>query len=179
MSKLIESTLISADGVVNSPGDWAPPYFNDEFTQEAAELLHGCDAMLMGRGTYDDLARSWPGQTGIFADAINGIRKYVFSSTLETADWNNSVIVRGDIVKEVQKLKDESQGNLVMFGHGQLSRSLLANGLLDVLRLVVHPVIVGQPLRGFGENPKTPLRLISSHPRKSGVVVLTYETTTA
>ncbi|MEU4393796.1 dihydrofolate reductase family protein [Kribbella sp. NPDC023855] len=176
MSKIIESTLISADGVVDSPGDWALPYFNDEFAQEAADLLHGCDAMLLGRGTYDELSRRWPGQTGIFADAINGIRKYVFSSTLETAEWNNSVIVRGDVVKEVTKLKEESQKNLLMFGHGQLSHTLLASGLLDVLRLAVHPVIVGQRGGGFPGNSQTPMRLINTHPRKSGVVVLTYET---
>ncbi|WP_433019698.1 dihydrofolate reductase family protein [Kribbella sp. CA-294648] len=176
MSKIIESTLISADGVVDNPGDWALPYFNEEFAQEAADLLYGCDAMLLGRGTYDDLSWRWPGQTGVFADAINGIRKYVFSSTLETAEWNNSVVVRGDVVKEVTQLKEESQKNLVVFGHGRLSHTLLASGLLDVLRLAVHPVIVGQQAGGFSANTQTPLRLINTHPRKSGVVVLTYAT---
>lgn len=176
MTKIIESTLICADGVVNNPGDWALAYFNEEFAQEATELLLGCDAMLLGRGTYEDLSWRWPSQTGPFADAINGIRKYVFSSKLDRADWNNSVILRGDVVKEVTRLKEESEKNLVLFGHGQLSHTLLDNGLLDVLRFAVHPVVVGQQYGAFAENPKTPLKLISAHPRQSGVVVLTYET---
>lgn len=179
MTKIIESTLISADGVVNNPGAWAFPYFNEEFAQEATELLLGCDAMLLGRVTYEDLSRQWPSQTGPFADAINGIRKYVFTSKLDRADWNNTVILRGDVVKEVTRLKEESEKNLVLFGHGQLSRTLLAGGQLDVLRLAVHPVVVGHQYGGSTENPQTPLKLISAHPRKSGVVVLTYETDAA
>lgn len=173
MRTIIESTLISADGVVDDPGSWALPYFDDEFTDEAAALLQGADAMLLGRGTYEDLSWRWPGRTGPFADAVNGIRKYVFSSTLERADWNNAVIVRGDAVKEVTRLKEEGGNRLVLFGHGRLSQTLLQGGLLDMLRLAVHPVVVGG--RGsFTENPKTPLELLSSHARGNGVVVLTY-----
>ncbi|RRS01261.1 dihydrofolate reductase family protein [Glycomyces terrestris] len=179
MRTIIESTLISADGVVNDPGSWALPYFDEEFTEEAAALLGGADAMLLGRGTYDDLSWRWPGQTGPFADAVNGIRKYVFSSTLDQADWNNSVIVRGDVVKEVTRLKEEGGKDLVLFGHGRLSHTLLEHGLLDVLRLAVHPLLVGAPLGSFTENPRTPLELQSSHARGSGVVVLTYRTRAA
>jgi dihydrofolate reductase len=175
MTKLIESTLISADGVVDDPGDWALEYFNDEFTREATELLDGCDAMLLGRGTYDDLSWRWPGQTGPFADAINGIRKYVFSSTLATAEWNNTEILRGDVVKEVERLKDESAKNLVYFGHGRLSRTLMNAGLTDVLRMAVHPVVVGRPATAQPPVDQTKLNLLTAHPRQSGVVVLTYE----
>jgi dihydrofolate reductase len=176
MRTIIESTLISADGVVNDPGSWALPYFDEEFTDEATALLLGADAMLLGRGTYDDLSWRWPGQTGPFADAINGIRKYVFSSTLDQVDWNNAVIVRGDVVKEVTRLKEEGGKDLVLFGHGRLSHTLLENGLLNRLRLAVHPVVVGEPLGSFTANPKTPLRLLSSHARGNGVVVLNYRT---
>ncbi|MQM25866.1 dihydrofolate reductase family protein [Glycomyces albidus] len=179
MRTVIESTLISADGVVNDPGSWAMPYFNEEFTREATSLLLGADAMLMGRGTYEDLSWRWPGQTGPFADAINGIRKYVFTSTLDRVDWNNAVIVRGDVVKEVTRLKEEGGGDLVLFGHGRLSHTLLEHDLLDVLRLAVHPVVVGEPLGSFTENPKTPLQLLSSNTRSNGVVVLTYRTARA
>ncbi|KAB2350289.1 dihydrofolate reductase family protein [Actinomadura rudentiformis] len=174
MRKIIESTLISLDGVVNDPGSWALDYFNDEFLTEAFELLQGCDAMLMGRGTYEDLSWRWPGQKGDFADAINGIRKYVFSSKLQRTEWNNSVVVDGDVVAEVRKLKEESGGDLVVFGHGMLSHTLLEHGLLDRLRFAVHPIVVGQPLGPFVENPKTPLTLVSTHARRSGVVVLNY-----
>lgn len=79
MREIVESTLISIDGVVDDPGSWALDYFDDQFLEEAYEALKGCDAMLTGRGTYDDLSWRWPGQKGDFADAINGIRKYVFS----------------------------------------------------------------------------------------------------
>jgi dihydrofolate reductase len=174
MREIVESTLISLDGVVNDPGSWALDYFDEQFLQEAHELLKGCDAMLMGRGTYDDLSWRWPGQKGDFADAINGIRKYVFSSTLDRADWNNSVIVRGDVVDEVRALKEDGDGALVVFGHGQLSHTLLEHGLLDRLRFAVHPIIVGNALGPFRENPKTRLSLLDTHSRKSGVVVLNY-----
>jgi dihydrofolate reductase len=174
MRKVIESTLISMDGVVNDPGSWALDYFNDEFHQEAYELLQSCDAMLLGRGTYEDLSWRWPGQKGNFADAINGIRKYVFSSTLERADWNNSVIVRGDVVTEVARLKEEGDGDLILFGHGQLSHTLLEHRLLDKLRFAVHPIIVGDSLGTFHKNRRTPLTLVSTHARRSGVVVLNY-----
>jgi dihydrofolate reductase len=174
MREVVESTLISIDGVVNDPGSWALDYFDDQFLEEAYELLKGCDAMLMGRGTYDDLSWRWPGQKGDFADAINGIRKYVFSSTLAHAEWNNSVIVRGDVVEEVRALKDAGEGDLVVFGHGQLSHTLLAHGLLDRLRFAVHPVVVGNALGPVRENPKTPLSLVGTHSRRSGVVVLNY-----
>jgi hypothetical protein len=97
--------------------------------------MHKCDAMLIGRGIYEDLSWRWPGQTGDFADAINDIRKYVFSSTLEESDWHNSVIVRGDVVDEVTKLKEEDGKGLVLFGYGELGNTLLEHGLLDELRV--------------------------------------------
>jgi dihydrofolate reductase len=174
MREIVESTLISLDGVVDDPGSWALDYFDEQFLEEAYALLKGCDAMLMGRGTYDDLSWRWPGQEGDFADAINGIRKYVFSSTLDRADWNNSVIVRGDVVDEVRTLKTDGDGDLVVFGHGQLSHTLLEHGLLDRLRFAVHPVVVGNAPGPFRENPKTPLSLVGTHARRSGVVVLNY-----
>jgi dihydrofolate reductase len=169
MREIVESTLISLDGVVDDPGSWALDYFDEQFLEEAYALLKGCDAMLMGRGTYEDLSWRWPGQKGDFADAINGIRKYVFSSTLERADWNDSVIVRGDVVDEVRRLKEDGDGDLVVFGHGQLSHTLLEHGLLDRLRFAVHPVVVGNAL-----NSKTPVSLVGTHARRSGVVVLNY-----
>lgn len=176
MRTIIQSTLISADGVTNNPGEWALPYFNEEFHQEAAELMERCDAMLMGRGIYEDLSWRWPGQTGVFADAINNIRKYVFSSKLESVEWNNSEIVRGDVVSEVTKLKEEGDKDLVLFGHGQLGNTLLDAGLLDQLRFSVHPIIAGDAHGSFRHNPKTPLTLIDTHVRESGVVVMNYRT---
>jgi dihydrofolate reductase len=109
MRKIIESTLVSADGVVGSPPLWAMDYRDEEVTRDALERLSGSDAMLMGRGTYELFAATWPGQTDDFAQRVNTIRKYVFSSTLTGADWNNSTIVRGDVVAQVTRIKATSQ----------------------------------------------------------------------
>ena len=110
MRKIIESTLISADGVVGSPPLWAMGYRDKEVTRDALERLSGSDAMLMGRGTYELFATIWPDQTDDFAQRINGIRKYVFSSTLARADWSNSTIVRGDVLAEAKRLKSKMAG---------------------------------------------------------------------
>jgi dihydrofolate reductase len=96
--KIIESTLVSADGVIGDPPRWAMEYRDAEVTDEALERLASADAMLMGRGTYELFSAVWPGQSGEFADRMNSIRKYVFSATLDEATWNNSVILRGDAV---------------------------------------------------------------------------------
>ena len=121
MRKLIESTLVSADGVVGDPPRWAMEYRDAEVTGEALDRLAGTDAMLMGRGTYDLFSAIWPGQAGDFADRMNSIRKYVFSATLDTAGWNNSVILRGDAVAEVTRLKRQDGGELALYGHGRLA----------------------------------------------------------
>ncbi|MEJ3654937.1 dihydrofolate reductase family protein, partial [Actinomycetes bacterium KLBMP 9759] len=168
MRTVIQSTLISVDGVTNNPGEWALPYFDDEFHDEAAALMNRSDAMVMGRGIYEDLSWRWPSQTGVFADAINGIRKYVFSAQLEEAEWNNSVIVRADAVAEIARLKEEGGKDLVLFGHGKLGTALLEAGLIDELRFSVIPVVVGDSHGSFTHNPKTPLTLVGSHVRRSG-----------
>ena len=100
--------------------------------------------MLMGRSTYEYFADVMPGETGPYADAINAIRKYVFSSTLESAHWNNSTIIREDVVTAVTKLKEQDGRDLIMYGYGRLSRTLLENHLVDEIRFSVHPVLVEQ-----------------------------------
>src|SRR5215469_15791112 len=129
MRKIIESTLVSADGVVGSPPLWAMDYRDEEVTRDALERLSGSDAMLMGRGTYELFAATWPSQAGDFAQRMNGIRKYVFSSTLTNAGWSNSTIVRGDVLAEVKKIKEQDGRDLALFGHGRLAQTLLDNGL--------------------------------------------------
>jgi dihydrofolate reductase len=131
--------------------------------------------MLMGRRTYQALAAGWSAQTGEFADKINEIRKYVFSSTLESADWNNSTIVRGEVAAEVAKLKQQDGQDLVIYGHGPLGQTLLEHKLLDELRFSVHPVLVGRGTLLFRETEKTTLKLVAAKTLASGVVVLTYQ----
>ena len=176
MRKIIESTLVSADGVVGSPPLWAMDYRDEEVSRDALERLSGSDAMLMGRGTYELFAAAWPGQTDDFARRMNAIGKYVFSSTLASADWGNATIVRGDVLAEVTRIKEEDGVDLAVFGHGRLARTLLENGLTDELRLSIHPVLAGAGLPQFRNGGKTPLRLVSAKTFRTGVVVLSYQT---
>jgi len=150
-------------------------YRDEEVTRDALERLSGSDAMLMGRGTYELFAATWPGQTDEFAQRMNGIRKYVFSSTLAGADWSNSTIVRGDVLAEVTKIKEQDGRDLALFGHGRLAQTLLENGLIDELRLSVHPVLAGAGLPQFSNGRKTPLKLVSAKTFTTGVVVLSYQ----
>jgi dihydrofolate reductase len=175
MRKIIESTLMSADGVIGSPPLWAMDYRDEEVTRDALERLSGSDAMLMGRGSYELFAAAWPGQTDDFAQRMNGIRKYVFSSTLASADWSNSTIVRGDVLSEIARIKEQDGGDLALFGHGRLAQTLLENGLIDELRLSIHPVLAGVGLPQFSNGHKTPLKLVSAKTFTTGVVVLSYQ----
>jgi dihydrofolate reductase len=176
MRKIIESTLVSADGVVGSPPLWAMDYRDEEVTRDALERLSGSDAMLLGRGTYELFAATWPGQADEFARRINAIRKYVFFSTLTSADWSNSTIVRGDVLAEVTRIKEQDGRDLAVFGHGRLARTLLDSGLTDELRLAIHPVLAGAGLPQFSNDHKRPLTLVSAKTFTSGVIVLSYQT---
>jgi dihydrofolate reductase len=151
-------------------------YRDEEVTADALERLSGSDAMLMGRGTYELFAAIWPGQTDDFAQRMNTIRKYVFSSTLASAGWSNSTIVGGDVVDEVTKIKEQDGGDLALFGHGRLAQTLLENGLIDELRLAIHPVLAGAGLPQFSNGHKRPLKLVSAKSFTTGVVVLSYQT---
>ena len=178
MRKIIESVLMSVDGVVGSPAAWGVmEYRDDEVLQEALERISGCEAMLMGRGTYEAFAEVWPPQTSGLADRVNSIRKYVFSSTLEQAGWNNSTIIRGDVVAEVTKLKQQDGGDLVTYGHGRFGQTLLAHGLLDELQLSIHPLLVGSGMLLFREGETRRLKLVSAKTFGTGVVVLSYQPT--
>jgi dihydrofolate reductase len=168
MRKIINSAFVSLDGVSADPSSWAT--FDRDSGEEAAQALQAVDGMLMGRGTYEYFAAVMPEQTGPYADAINAIRKYVFSSTLKSAGWNNSTVIRDDVIAAVTKLKEEDGGDLMMYGYGQLSRTLVENHLVDEIRFSVHPVLVGQTL---------PLKLIATTPSPNGVVALTYEPTSS
>jgi len=173
--KIIESTLVSLDGVIENPNVWATEYFDSEAERHALELLLASDAMLMGRQTYEFFAAAFPHRTGDYGDTVNRIRKYVFSSTLKKADWSNSSIVNGDVVTEVGKLKSRSGKDLVIYGHGLLGQTLLKNDLLDELKFWIHPCFVGRGKLLFREGGKANLKLIAQQTLKTGVVVVTYQ----
>jgi dihydrofolate reductase len=175
MRKIIESTLMSLEGVFSDPHIWATEYFDHEAEQHALELLSRADAMLMGRRTYEFFAAAFPHQTGEYGNRINKIRKYVFSNTLKKADWSNSLVISGDVVAEAAKLKEQGDGDLVIYGHGMLGRTLLENDLLDELKIWIHPLFLGQGESLFQAGAKRKLRLVATKTLGKGVVVLSYQ----
>jgi dihydrofolate reductase len=176
MRKIIESTLVSLDGVIEDPHLWATDYFNDEAEKHALELLLASDAMLMGRRTYEFFAAAFPHRKGDYGDRINSIQKYVFSSTLQKADWSNSSIVNGDVPAEAAKLKQQTGKDLVIYGHGLLGQTLLKHHLLDELKLWIHPLFVGRGKLLFREGEQGKLNLLAEKTLATGVVVVTYGT---
>jgi len=175
MRKIIEYTLVSIDGVFEDPHLLGfMEYRDDAYMRDGLGLLHACDAMLMGRRTYEDFAKIWPGRTHPWADRLNAMPKYVFSSKLEKAEWNNSTILRGDVATEVLKLKQQEGGDLLVFGHGLLGETLLQQHLLDVLDLSIYPLVVGRGKLLFRKGESAKLRLAATK-SFSHIVKLTYE----
>lgn len=178
MRKLINSTYISLDGVVDRPHEW-PSVGNrggrgDEIQ---AELMFGSDALVMGRRTYEGFAPVWPTRSDPYSDHINAMSKYVVSSTLTDPAWNNTSVISGDPVAEIQRLKQTPGKDIVQYGFGQLSFTLLEHGLLDELRLWVHPLFVGnaQPDELLYRNTASAqLDLVDTTSLENGVVILRY-----
>ena len=175
MRKIVESTLVSLDGVIGDPHLWATDYFDSEAENFALELLSNSDAMLMGRQTYEFFAAAFPHNTGAYGERVNGIRKYVFSNTLKQAGWSNSSIVRGEAATAVAKLKSQAGKDLVIYGHGLFAQTLLRHHLLDELKLWIHPCLVGHGKLLFQEGEKTKLKLIAQKTLATGVSVATYQ----
>jgi len=149
-------------------------YFDETAQTDGLKRLLISEAMLLGRTTYEALARSWSNRTGGFADRINAIPKFVFSSTLARADWGNAVLVHGDVISETQRLKEEGERDLVIFGHGRLTKTLLTAGLVDEVRLLVMPVFAGHGELLFTEMRKRSLTLTQSTILPTGVGILVY-----
>jgi dihydrofolate reductase len=174
MRKIIESTLVSLDGVFESPHVWATEYFDHEAEKYALDLLLTSAAMLMGRKTYEFFAAAFPHQKDDYGHRINEMQKYVFSNSLNKADWSHSSIVAGDVATEAAKLKQQDGKGLVIYGHGLLARTLLEQGLLDELKLWIHPLFVARGERLFREGRKLKMNLVATKTFETGVVVLTY-----
>jgi dihydrofolate reductase len=175
MRKIIEYTLVSIDGVFSGPAlQRFLGYRDDAYLRDGLGQLLACDAMLMGRTTYEAFAKIWPGSAHPWAGRLNAMKKYVFSSTLERTDWNNSIIVRGDVETEVTKLKEQDGGDLLIYGHGLLAETLLSLGLLDVLDISVHPIVAGSGELLFREGQKVDMELTAIK-GFSKIVKLTYE----
>lgn len=175
MGEIIESTLASIDGVIEDPASWAGHYVDADFQQAAFERLLVSEAMVMGRHTYELLGGDWASQSGNFADRINGIPKYVVSTTLGNPTWKNSTIIRSDAVNEIRKLKEQTGTDLAIYGHGLLAQTLLEHGLLDEIQLSIFPLFVGHGKQMFREGQYAPLRLIDATTLRNGVVVMRYQ----
>jgi dihydrofolate reductase len=174
--KIIEYTLVSADGIFSDVRLFRLfEYRDDAYYRDGLGQLLACDALLLGRTTFESFAQLWPGRDHPWAERLNAMPKYVFSSKLERADWNNSTIVRGDVVAEVTKLKEQEGGNLLVYGHGLLGETLLKHRLVDVLDLSVHPVFLGGGKPFLREGQSASLRLIAAKTFAKGIVKLTYE----
>jgi dihydrofolate reductase len=184
MARIVVTEFVSLDGVMEAPGgeEFRHPGWSFEFdrgeegNQFKLDETMGTEALLLGRVTYEGFARAWPTREGEFADKFNSMPKYVVSSTLKDPDWTNTTVLDGDVVEEVTKLKDELDGDVVVHGSAQLAQTLVEHDLVDELRLMIFPVVLGTGKRLFGETTdKKPLRLVDSKVVGDGVMILTYE----
>jgi dihydrofolate reductase len=192
MRKVIVSTFLTLDGVMQAPGDpdedraggfdhggWQMPYFDEAAGAAIFEGMASSDGLLMGRKTYEIMAPYWPSQPSDdpAAAQMNNVAKYVVSTTLEEPlEWSNSKLINGDVETEVPKLKKQAGKDLQVIGSGELAHSLMQHGLVDEYRLMVHPVVLGSGKRLFKEGgTKIPLRLTDSKISGTGVLILTYQ----
>jgi dihydrofolate reductase len=182
MGKITISEFVSLDGIIQDPagdegfrlGGWVGEV--KEANKVKLDEALGTEALLLGRRSYEFFAARWPSRGGVFADRLNSLPKYVVSSTLEDPDWNNSTVLKGDVVNEVSKLKQELNGEIVVYASFQLLQTLLEHDLVDELRLMIYPVVLGAGERLFGEtSDKKPMRLVNSQTVGDGVAFLTYE----
>jgi dihydrofolate reductase len=179
MRRIINSTYISLDGVIENPQDWPSGRHEDDgaAVQIQTDLLLGCDAVLMGRRTYEGFAQAWPTRSDPFSDHINAMEKLVVSTTLTDPEWNNTTVIAEDVIDTIRARKEEPGKDIVQYGFGPVSRALVADGLLDELRLWVHPFFFGhggpQDLL-FREGPTTEVELVDATALASGIVILTY-----
>jgi dihydrofolate reductase len=185
MGKLVISENVSLDGVVQDPagdegfrlGGWVGLIKDrPEASKLALDEALGAEALLLGRRSYEWFAARWPSRSGELADRLNSMPKYVVSSTLQDPGWDNSTVLRSEVVDEVSKLKQELDGEVVVLASFQLLRTLMEHDLVDELRLKIYPVVLGAGERLFGEtSDKQPMRLVDTRTVDGDVIYLIYE----
>jgi dihydrofolate reductase len=177
MRKIVNSTFVSLDGVINHMDRWHFDFIDDELEALALDQMRDSDALLLGRHTYEVYASTWPGRDGELADRINAIAKYLASTTMQTAEWMNTTIISVDLVEAVTKLKAQDGKNILMHGYGPVAKTLMRNDLLDELFLWIHPVLAGVGTTDdmiWGEDVHARLALEDVKTLASGIVALTY-----
>ena len=185
MGRIVVSEFVSLDGVMEDPGGsedfkhggWSFQFERgEEGDKFKLDETMNSDAMLLGRTTYEGFAEAWPQRDGEFADKFNGMPKYVVSSTLRDPDWTNSTVIEGDLAEAVADIKAKHDGDIVVHGSAQLAQALLAQDLVDELRLMVFPVVLGTGKRLFDDDgDRKPLRLTDSRMVGDGVAILVYQ----
>jgi dihydrofolate reductase len=187
MGKIVVSTNVTLDGVVQDPdgkegftrGGWFGQFGGkdlDEWGRVALDEALGAEALLLGRRSDEWFAARWAARTGEWADRLNGLPKYVVSSTLDQPQWGNSTVLAGDVASEVSKLREKLAGEIVVYASYRLVRTLLEHDLVDEVRLTVFPVVLGAGERLFGQTgEKKPMRLSSARTLGEGLAFLTYE----
>jgi dihydrofolate reductase len=187
MGKIVISTNVSLDGVVQDPdgkegfrlGGWFGEYGGkdlEEWAEVELEEALGTEALLLGRRSDEWFAARWAGRSGVWADRLNSLPKYVVSSTLQEPKWSNATVLKGEVVDEVSKLKRELDGDIAVYASYQLGRTLIEHDLVDELRLVVYPVVLGAGERLFGPtSDKKPMRLVHIKTIGDGLAFLTYQ----
>ena len=174
MRKLVESTFMSLDGVIDNPQNWSPPYWDDEHAAYAQKLMSSADELVLGRKTYEGFAEAWPQRSGDpFTDKINAMPKHVATRTLSDLSWNARPL-EGDAVEAVAELKRRDGGDLLKYGTGEFSRALIENGLLDELHVWIFPVLVGGGQRLIDGIGVTHLERVATTSFASGIVVNAY-----
>lgn len=174
MRKLVVTEFVSLDGVVENPG-WTFPYWNDEIAKFKGDETSASDALLLGRVTYEGFAAAWPESKDEGAEYFNNVRKYVVTTTLDKAEWNNSRLIKGDVVEEIKKLKQQEGKDITVHGSIKLVQTLMAHDLVDSYRLLLYPVVLGSGQRLFHEGTTAKLNLVNAQTFRSGVVGLIYE----
>jgi len=185
MGKIVISDNVTLDGVIQDPagdegfrvGGWVGLIKDSpQVTKLALDEALGAGALLLGRRSYEWFAARWPSRNGELADRINSLPKYVVSSTLEDPDWSNSTVLKGDVLNEVSKLKQELDGEIVVWASFRLVRTLMEHDLVDELRLKLFPVVLGAGERLFGEtSDHKPMRLLDTQILEGGIAYLTYQ----
>jgi len=184
MRKIIVGEFVSLDGVIEGPGPddkfvhagWTMPYFNEDIWKITTDVTN-VDALLLGRVTYQSFATAFSSQTGGTADVLNNQNKYVVSTNLKTAEWQNSKLIKGNVPEEIAKIKQQPGKNIVVTGSGTLVQTLMKHNLVDEYSLLVYPLVLGTGKRLFREGTeKITLKLVETRPLSTGVVHLRYET---
>lgn len=176
LRKIVVTMFLTLDGVMEAPEAWSFPFWNDEIAQLKTDELFAAGAHLLGRSTYEGFAAAWPSRTDEtgFSDRMNALPKYVVSTTLEKAEWNNSTIISKNVAEEVQKLKQQSGQDILVAGSATLVQALMRHDLVDEYRLLTYPVVRGSGKRLFEGGSKATLKLAEAKSFSSGVAFLRY-----